>query len=179
MTIGAIMGLRLLVFFHMVVHGVLAVFCDTTGGANEFSIFGSKIGELWHGGRRSRRSRRSGSKRSGRRSGRSGRREHGMSRRGGGHLFNFFGSAGEVRGEDGLGGVPHSLWLKSALHPKKRGDILVFPGAAFLCGRVLIHIVSVTAEGPYEGMFPIEACGKGLICAPDQGQRSSRRKKGS
>lgn len=172
MTIGAIMGLRLLVFFHMVVHGVLAVFCDTTSGANEFSIFGSKIGELWHG------SGRGGSKRSGR-SGRSGRREHGMSRRGGGHLFNFFGSAGEVRGEDGLGGVPYSLRLKSALHPKKRGDILVFPGAACLCGRVLIHIVSVTAEGPYKGMFPIEARGKGLICAPDQGQRSSRRKKGS
>jgi len=93
MTIGAIMGLRLLVFFHVVVHGVLAVFCDTTRGANEFSIFGSKIGELWHGGRRSGRSG-------------SSRREHGMSRRGGGHLFNFFGGAGEVRGEDGLGGVP-------------------------------------------------------------------------
>lgn len=81
MTIGAIMGLRLLVFFHMVVHGVLAVFCDTTGGANEFSIFGSKIGELWHGGGRSGRSGRK----------RRGRREHGMSRRGGGHLFNFLG----------------------------------------------------------------------------------------
>lgn len=96
-------------------------------------------------------------------------------------IFSIFWGAGEMRREDGLGDVLNRRlrWLKSAPHPKKSGDILVFPGASFLCGRVLIHVVSVTAEGPHAGMFPIEARGKGLICAPDHGQRSSRRKKGS
>lgn len=107
-------------------------------------------------------------------------------------IFSIFlgGDAGEVRGEDGLGGVSRlsnngrlwlsdsgSLWLKSSLHPKKRSNIFVFPQTAFLCGRVLIDIVSMTAESSYEGVFSVEARGEDLIRAPDQG--GNRRKKGS
>ena len=64
-AIGAIMGLRLLVLFHVIVHGVLAVFCDTAGGTNKLSIFRSEIGKRSGRGGRSGRSG-SGGKRSGR-----------------------------------------------------------------------------------------------------------------